>query len=81
MSYDLDGVPGGSLAIFVPDEMLVIPAIHQSRTICGARPIDLRGAIGVILRHGSRCDDNEAVTRVTMPAAGAASRPGIGLNV
>jgi hypothetical protein len=81
MSYDLDRVPGGSFAIFVPDEMFVIAAIHQSRAICGARTIDLRGAIGVILRHGSGRDDNETVTGVTMPAAGAAGRPGIGLDV
>ena len=66
---------------FVPNQMLVVPAIYQGRTICGSRPVYLWYAIGMILRYLPRRDHDQAVARMLMPAGSAANLPSVALQV
>src|SRR6476620_154358 len=66
---------------FHSESVFVISAIHQRRTICRAWAIYLGRTVGMILSYLSGRDDDQAVTRVLMPACTPSGQPRIALHV
>ena len=78
---DLDRKTCRRAGRFIPNQVFVISAIHQRRTICRAWAIYLGRTVGMILSYLSGRDDDQAVTRVLMPACTPSGQPRIALHV
>ncbi len=78
---ELEGDGAGRNGALVSDEVDVVPSVIDEAHALG---VDVGFAVGVVASvfgHGSFCDDDQAVTRVGVPAGASSGLPDVVLDV
>ena len=78
---ELDGDRTGLDRAFVPNHVHIASPLIDEAHPCGVDVRRARRIMSVIGRHRPGGDDDQAVTRVSVPAGGSPRRPDVALDI